>query len=116
MKWSHSPWKDRSWIVSNISLDSVPAKAQPKNKRDARRGVRAFKLRGLPCRRVKKAIRKIRNRRPTKIGLRACRHTSRRKTRQSRPAAGSEKRPDAKATWVEEAGAFSWRQSSDFND
>jgi hypothetical protein len=29
-------------IVSDISLDSVPVKAQPKNKRDARRGVRAF--------------------------------------------------------------------------
>jgi hypothetical protein len=29
-------------IASDISLDSVPAKAQPKNKRDAGRGVRAF--------------------------------------------------------------------------
>ena len=28
--------------MSDISLDSVPAKAQPKNKRDAGRGVRAF--------------------------------------------------------------------------
>ena len=37
-----SPCKTRSLIVSDISLDSVPAKAQPKNKRDAGRGVRAF--------------------------------------------------------------------------
>ena len=28
--------------MSDISLDSVRVKAQPKNKRDARRGVRAF--------------------------------------------------------------------------
>ena len=57
----------------------------------------ALSTKRLPCRRLKRAIRKTRNRRRTKIGLRMCRHTSRRKASGSRSAAGSEKRPDAKA-------------------
>src|ERR1700729_3799821 len=75
------------------ALDSAPLKAQPKNERDARASVRAS-TRGFPCRRLKKAIRKIRNRRRIKIGQRVCRRTRRRKVRESRPATGSEKSPD----------------------
>ncbi len=37
------PCKTRSSVVSGISLDSVPVKAQPKNKRDTSAIVRAFK-------------------------------------------------------------------------
>src|SRR6202040_3279099 len=52
---------------------------------------------GTTCRRLKKAIRKIRNRRRTKTSLRpTCRTTRRRKARASRPAAHSRKRPDAR--------------------
>src|SRR3974390_1373484 len=82
-------------MVSAISLDSVSAKAQPKNNRDANTRRSGFQLGGSPCRRLKKAIRKIRNRRQTKTGPRMCRPTRRRKARASQPAR-SRKRLDAK--------------------
>jgi hypothetical protein len=82
--------------VSAISLDSVPVKAQPKNDRDTIAKRSGIQLGGSPCRKLKKAIRKIRNRRRTKASLRPmCRPTKRRKARASRPAARSRKRPDA---------------------
>jgi hypothetical protein len=76
-----------------ISLDSHPVKAQAKINETPER-VRALNQEDRYVRRFKKTIRKIRNRRRTKIGLRVCRPTRRRKARESRPAAGSEKRPD----------------------
>src|SRR5260370_36405159 len=83
--------------VSAISLDSVSAKAQPRSNRDTNAKRSGFQSGGSPCRRLKKAIRKIRNRRRTKPSLRPmCRPTRRRKARASRPAARSRKRPDAR--------------------
>ena len=83
--------------VSAISLDSVSVKAQPKNNRDTNAKRLGFQSGGSPCRRLKKAIRKIRNRRRTKPRLRPmCRPTRRRKARASRPAARSRKRPDTR--------------------
>src|SRR3974390_2835470 len=82
-------------MVSPMSLDSVAAKVQPKNNRDANTRRSGFQLGGSPCRRLKKAIRKIRNRRQTKTGPRMCRPTRRRKARASQPAR-SRKRLDAK--------------------
>src|SRR3974377_1736398 len=82
-------------MVSAISLDSVSAKAQPKNNRDENTRRSGVQLGGSPCRRLKKAIRKIRNRRQTKTGPRMCRPTRRRKARASQPAR-SRKRLDAK--------------------
>jgi hypothetical protein len=73
-------------FVSAISLDSVSVKAQPKKRS-------GFQLGGSRCPRLKKAIRKIRNRKRTRASLRPmCRPTGRRKTRASRPAAPSLKR------------------------
>src|SRR5258705_4334151 len=73
--------------VSANSLDSVPVKAQPKNNLSG----------GSPCRRLKKEIRKVRNRRRTKTSPRPlCRPTRWRKARANRSAARSRKRPDAK--------------------
>ena len=83
--------------VSRNSLDSVSVKAQPKNNRDTNAKRSGFQSGGSPCRRLKKAIREIRNRRQTKPRLRPmCRPTRRRKARASRPAARSRKRPDAR--------------------
>jgi hypothetical protein len=82
---------------SAISLDSVSVKAQPENNRDTNAKRSGFQSGGSPCRRLRKAIRKIRNRRRTKTSLRPmCRPTRRRKARASRPAARSRKRPDAR--------------------
>jgi hypothetical protein len=77
-------------------LDSFAVKAQPKNNHDANTKRSCFQLGGSPCRRLKKAIRKIRNRRQTKTRLRMCRPTRRRKARASQPAARSRKSLDAK--------------------
>jgi hypothetical protein len=83
--------------ASVISLDSVPVMAQPENNRDTNAKRSVFQSGGSPCRRLKNAIRKIRNRRRTKTSLRPmCRPTRRRKARASRPAARSRKRPDAR--------------------
>src|SRR6476646_10023799 len=51
---------------------------------------------GSPCRRVKKEIRKKRNRKRTRTSLRPmCRLTRRRKARASRPSTRSREKPDA---------------------
>src|SRR5436190_694377 len=81
-----------------ISLDSVSVKAQPGNDEgtDAKRS--GLQSGGSPCRRLKKAIRKARNRRRTQTSPRPiCRPTRRRKARASPPAARSRKRPDVGA-------------------
>ena len=79
--------------VSAISLDSISVKAQPKNNRDTNAMRSGFQLGGSRCPRLKKAIRKIRNRKRTRVSLRTmCLPTGRRKTRASRPAAPSLKR------------------------
>ena len=80
-------------FVSTISLDSVSVKAQPKNNRDANAMRSGFQLGGSRCPRLKKVIRKIRNRKRTRASPRPmCRPTGRRKTRASRSAAPSLKR------------------------
>jgi len=69
---------------------------QPKNNRGTNAEPSGFQSGGSPCRRLKKATRKKRNRRQTKTSLRPmCRPTRRRKVRASRPAARSRKKPDA---------------------
>ena len=80
-----------------ILLDSVSVKAHPKNNRDTNAKRSGFQSGESLCRRLKKAIRKIRNRRRTKTSLRPmCRPTRRRKARASPPAVRSRKRPDAR--------------------
>jgi hypothetical protein len=82
--------------VRNL-LDSVSVKAQPKNSRDTNAKHSGFQSGGSPCRSLKKAIGKIRNRRRTKTSPRPmCRPTRRRKVWASRRAARSRKRPDAR--------------------
>src|SRR5271154_6313901 len=84
-------------VVSAISLDSVPVKAQPRSNSRHQRKRSGFQPGGSSCRRLKKAIRKIRNRRRTKTGLsRMYRRTRRRKAKASRAAVRSRKRPDAR--------------------
>jgi len=64
----------------------------------ARMAIQIEQTGGPPCRRLKKEIRKKRNRRRTRTSLRPmCRHTRRHKARASRPSTRSRERPETVA-------------------